>query len=274
MLQSLAADRRGSAVQRLVIFLCLLVSACTAGSGDGLDASGRPIGETPDPNDEPTLSNIQARVFTPICIQCHVGASAPQGLRLDSVNSFDDLVGVPSQEVSSLFRVSPSDPDNSYLVQKIEGTASVGGQMPLGGPPLPAEDIQLIRQWITNGAQQVATSSSGVAKVRSVQAQITISESSHVVRVAFSNELDGSTIHNSSIVVIKSSDKFFGNEDDVRVFNFTVSGSFANRHAIEIRIPVMRIGDSWYRIIISPEGSAVILDAFGQPVETYQMEVH
>jgi hypothetical protein len=28
--------------------------------------------------------------------------------------------------------VKPGDPDNSYLVQKIEGRASVGGRMPLG----------------------------------------------------------------------------------------------------------------------------------------------
>ena len=130
----------------------LLVAGCTPGSGKGLDANGRPIGEAPDPGDEPTLANIQARIFTPICTACHIGAGAPQGLRLDEANAFNDLVNVSAQEVGGLLRVDPFNPEDSYLVQKIEGTASVGAQMPFGGPPLPDEDIVLIRDWIFDGA--------------------------------------------------------------------------------------------------------------------------
>ena len=139
-------------IRPAILLVLLLAAACSPGSGEGLDANGRPIGEGSIPGDEPTLANIQARVFTPVCTQCHIGAGAPQGLRLDAVNAFNDLVGIPSREVSGLFRVNPFNPDISYLVQKIEGTAAVGGQMPLGGPPLPDEDIALIRQWILNGA--------------------------------------------------------------------------------------------------------------------------
>jgi hypothetical protein len=91
-------------------------------------------------------------IFNSRCITCHSGASAPQGLRLDANNSYANLVDVPSNEVPSLLRVEPGDPDNSYLVQKVEGTADVGGQMPLGGPPLSASTIALIRQWISDGA--------------------------------------------------------------------------------------------------------------------------
>jgi hypothetical protein len=91
-------------------------------------------------------------IFDSRCTSCHSGASAPQGLRLDASNSYANLVDVPSNEVPSLLRVEPGDPENSYLVQKIEGTADVGGQMPLGGPPLNATMIALIRQWIGEGA--------------------------------------------------------------------------------------------------------------------------
>ena len=73
------------------------------------------------------------------------------------------LVNVPSQEVPSLLRVEPGNPDDSYLVQKIEGTASVGGQMPLGGPELSDEAIAAIRQWIADGAQETTVRSSMVA---------------------------------------------------------------------------------------------------------------
>jgi Ca2+-binding RTX toxin-like protein len=91
-------------------------------------------------------------IFTDNCTRCHSGSSPPQGLRLDSTNSYSNLVNVASNEVPSLKRVKPGDDSNSYLVQKIEGTAAVGGRMPLGGSRIPQEEIDLIRQWISEGA--------------------------------------------------------------------------------------------------------------------------
>jgi hypothetical protein len=91
-------------------------------------------------------------IFTGDCQSCHSGSSAPQGLRLDANNSFADLVNVNSRQVPSLKRVKPSDPDNSYLVHKIEGTAAVGVRMPAGRPPLSSAEIGLIRRWISEGA--------------------------------------------------------------------------------------------------------------------------
>ena len=91
-------------------------------------------------------------IFTGHCISCHSGSNPPEGLKLDAQNSFANLVNVSSHEVPSLKRVKPSDPDNSYLVQKIEGTASVGVRMPRGLPPLSSAQISLIRQWISAGA--------------------------------------------------------------------------------------------------------------------------
>lgn len=93
-------------------------------------------------------------IFNANCIVCHSGSGAPEGLRLDAVNSYNNLVNVNSREVPSLERVKPSDPDNSYLVHKIEGTAAVGGRMPLNEPPLSAAQISLIRQWISEGAER------------------------------------------------------------------------------------------------------------------------
>jgi len=60
----------------------------------------------------------------PICSVCHIGGAAPEGLRLDAADSFNLLVGVPSTEVPSLLRVKPGDPDNSYIIQKLEGHAA------------------------------------------------------------------------------------------------------------------------------------------------------
>ena len=106
------------------------------------------------PSSGATLANIQSTVFTPNCATsgCHTGTSPPQGLRLDDGFSFGNLVGVASNEVPSLLRVAPNDPDNSYLVQKIEGTAAVGSRMPLGSAALDQGLIDDIRQWIQDGA--------------------------------------------------------------------------------------------------------------------------
>jgi hypothetical protein len=91
-------------------------------------------------------------IFNDNCTSCHSGGGAPQGLRLDSTNSYSNLVDVASNEVPSLKRVAPGDDTNSYLVQKIEGTAAVGARMPLNSPPLSASNIALIRRWIVEGA--------------------------------------------------------------------------------------------------------------------------
>jgi hypothetical protein len=48
--------------------------------------------------------------------------------------------------------VIPGDPDHSLLIQKLEGTQTVGQRMPRGGPFLDQSTIDVIRQWITNGA--------------------------------------------------------------------------------------------------------------------------
>jgi hypothetical protein len=77
-------------------------------------------------------------------------------LHLDAANAYANLVGVPSNEVPALLRVSPGDPADSYIIQKLEGHAAVGARMPFGGPYLDDATIAVISQWITNGAPQTA----------------------------------------------------------------------------------------------------------------------
>lgn len=134
----------------------MALAGCGGGSGEGLDANGRPLTDgvgTGSPL-RPTFSSIQANVLTPICSVCHSGAAAPAGLRLDASSSYALLVGVASAEVGSLQRVSPGNPGDSYLIQKLEGRAAVGARMPFGGPYLDTATIAVIRQWIADGAQK------------------------------------------------------------------------------------------------------------------------
>src|SRR5262245_52529378 len=141
------------------IAACAL-GACGSGDGFNLAGGGGPL--------QPTFSSIQANVFSPMCEQCHSGASAPHGLRLDPANSYAMLVGVPSDEVSSILRVKAGDPAGSYLIQKLEGTASEGERMPAGLPALPRATIDVIRQWIADGAVQDTPPSTGPVRVTSL----------------------------------------------------------------------------------------------------------
>jgi hypothetical protein len=109
---------------------------------------------------QPTLESIQDNVFTPICSACHSGPTSgmesdlPSGMDLSDINaSFASLVDVNSLEVPALFRVESGDPDNSYLIHKLEDdTQAVGARMPDGGPFLSQETIDVIREWIEQGA--------------------------------------------------------------------------------------------------------------------------
>ncbi len=102
-----------------------------------------------------TFTSIQNSIFTPSCALsgCHAGASPQQGMNLSQGLAYNAIINVASNEQNALLRVNPGNPDQSYLVQKVEGTAAVGGRMPLGGPPLSNDLIQALRQWITEGAQ-------------------------------------------------------------------------------------------------------------------------
>jgi hypothetical protein len=74
---------------------------------------------------------------------CHIGGNA-NGL---SLNSYADLMdGGNSGDV-----VLPGNPDGSIIVRRLEG--DITPQMPFGRPPLSNSDIQKIRDWIEQGAQ-------------------------------------------------------------------------------------------------------------------------
>jgi hypothetical protein len=130
----------------------LLLSVAAANEGCGPAA-------TPTPNDA-TLAEIQATIFTPRCavVSCHSGAFPSNGISLEAGRSYDALVGKEPQNIEAASRglllVDPGDPDNSFLVVKVEGPGSptLGSRMPLFPPNLTPTQIQLIRDWIAAGA--------------------------------------------------------------------------------------------------------------------------
>ncbi|MDX1455427.1 MAG: hypothetical protein R3217_08240 [Gammaproteobacteria bacterium] len=145
-------------INRTCLLACLTsglltLTACGGGGGSSGSDNDTMTDTTSVTVPDPTLTSIQENVFTPICTQCHVGASAPEGLRLEDGMTYGMTVNVASSQVPSLDRIEPGDPDNSYLIQKIEGTAASGERMPRGGPFLSDDVVNAMRQWVTDGAQ-------------------------------------------------------------------------------------------------------------------------
>jgi hypothetical protein len=137
----------------LLIGCMLAGTVACAGDGTGLDdgnngGSGVSFAEDIQP------------IFTNSCAfagGCHAGASPALGMNLSAGQAYANIVDVASTQVPGLDRIEPGDPDNSYLIHKVQGTqASVGGsgqRMPRGGTPLSQETIDRIRLWVTQGAQ-------------------------------------------------------------------------------------------------------------------------
>jgi len=109
---------------------------------------------TPPPA-APTLTQLKSTAFT-VCGGCHTGGgtSLPSSMDLTPSHIYASIVNVASVEQPALKRIKPGDPNNSYVVQKLEGAAGISGvRMPFGGPYLDQATIDQVRGWVTAGAQ-------------------------------------------------------------------------------------------------------------------------
>jgi cytochrome c553 len=118
----------------------------------------------PTPNLVPAFSSIQQEIFNTTdssgraaCISCHTdsGRTPAGGLVLLEGRSYQALVGQASRFKAGAIFVVPGDPDASYLIHKLDGTADIAGsRMPRGtGPFLTSGQMQIIRRWIELGAK-------------------------------------------------------------------------------------------------------------------------
>ena len=247
-----------------------LAAACLAacaGNGMGLDSNGRPITPGGGGNGPLTadFASIQSHVFTPICSVCHVGASAPQGLRLDANNSYHLLVGVPSTEVPGILRVKPGDPANSYIIQKLQGTAAVGAQMPFGEAPLPASTIAVIAQWITEGAMPAAPAM--VAHDFQISSVVPedgekLDSSPPQIVVVFTHEVDATRVDLQAVRLIRAGATA---HDEVPAGEIAVAAKLAvgNPRALLIT-PRQPLGAGAYLLYLDASVGREIADIYGK----------
>ncbi len=91
-------------------------------------------------NANASFSNIYDTIFELKCIFCHDEATPTNGNV--NLSSYEVIMGSAAPQL-----VIPGDPEASILYRSIKD-----GRMPLGLDPLSNEEIELVRQWIADGA--------------------------------------------------------------------------------------------------------------------------
>lgn len=142
--------------------LVFSLAAGCAGGGGGEQSGPKPAACKPPAT--PTVvfaSNIQP-IFDRSCALsgCH-DASRASGLDLSLGKAYGSIVGKRAFTNASRILIKPGAPDESYVIQKIEGTPGISGQMmpqgcpgqPLGGAVcLSSDDREALRTWVTECA--------------------------------------------------------------------------------------------------------------------------
>ena len=139
--------------------VALFVLVC---AGAGCDEKLSDLVGPSSPNLQPTFASIRNEIFSTTdllgrtaCITCHTDQGrTPAGNLNLRADPYAALVNVASRQKTQLMLVKPGDPDNSYLIHKLEGGPDIVQlRMPRNGPPfLTPEQVLVIRRWIEIGA--------------------------------------------------------------------------------------------------------------------------
>lgn len=118
--------------------------AVVAGIGLALQAdieSGAPLlAEVAESPADVSFSAEVMPILENRCWECHSDENAELGLKLDTYEGV--MAGSDYGTV-----VEPGDPDGSLLVDMV-----ASGDMPEDGDPMPAEELEVIKTWIAEGA--------------------------------------------------------------------------------------------------------------------------
>jgi hypothetical protein len=206
-------------------------------------------------------------------------------MMLDAAHSYAAIVGVPSVENPALDRIKPGDPDNSYLVRKIQGGPNIsGGQMPLHETPLPQSTIDQIRQWVTDGAPQGSAAATGsvkamqriqaLANTTSIPFTVTQTEPddamvmeqpvTHIL-VAFNHEVDASLVNYTTLTVDRVDPGMADSGTPAAHLPAYAGLAEGNPQAIIIK-PAAPLLPGTYRVTVRGTGGGALADLNAQPL--------
>ena len=121
------------------------LAACGSSSQDG--AAGDAGGAAP----KVTFTEVYGKVLTS-CTSCHAGFIGQiDGLDMSTqATAYKNLVGVSASRCSGTL-VVPKDAATSVLYQKVT-SPPCGSLMPQNAPPLTSTQVDLLKNWIDEGA--------------------------------------------------------------------------------------------------------------------------
>lgn len=165
------SDRTSSLFRRsrlgFVASLLAVMFACTPAPPAGNDNAAGNVNQNSNSSPEPRCNTGTTGGATTVsynldlvpllagagCLTsaCHTGQFPQSGYNLES---YEATFGPGTQAaIFGLCAVVPGDPDASYLMEKLSANPRSGVRMPQALAPLSEEQINLIRTWIAEGAQ-------------------------------------------------------------------------------------------------------------------------
>ena len=210
------------------------------------------------------FSEIQSGLFTLTCAtsNCHSGGNPPAGLNLEAGSSYANLVGIASSQEPGTQRVNAGNPDSSYLIQKLEGTAATGTVMPPSGGIAQA-DIDVVRQWIGAGAVDDTAVVQSPIQVTSLTPAPNASLDTQPPQIVagFSRNLDVSTVNALTFTLTGSGgDGNFNSGNEVSITAERISAAVGNQASAVFDPAVVTLADDTYRVTLFGDGANVIMD--------------
>jgi len=163
--------------------------------------------------------------------------------------------------------VAATDPDNSYLIEKLGAAPSVGAQMPLGSTSLPQTTIDTMRQWIIDGAlddqAQPPAAPIRVTSLSPAPGAIRALAPAQII-AGFDQPLDASTVNaNTFIVEASGGDGTFGDGNENLIVASTISIPAGNPQTAVFDLTGVVLVDDTYRVRLLGSGGSIIMDQNG-----------
>lgn len=114
-------------------------------SGKGMESGNKSGSDDEDPGVQPTWDSIYKHLVVTSCLKCHSsleGKKPEDGIDLITYQSMNDSFTWPPL-------ITPGDPESSLFYLSI-----ADGSMPKKSSPVSADVVEVVRQWILNGAKE------------------------------------------------------------------------------------------------------------------------
>ncbi|MEO1266848.1 MAG: hypothetical protein AAFX99_02055 [Myxococcota bacterium] len=140
-------------------------SGTTDTNGGGGDDTTMPSDDTDVINMDTGDTTVEADTAPPVCEPigvtaldlietscatefCHSAQTMSAQLNMEPDGIEDRLYNVPAVACSDQLLIDPDNPSGSYILNKLLAVPECASQMPLASPPLNADEVQCLTDWV------------------------------------------------------------------------------------------------------------------------------